>query len=348
MQKLVRRSAARVTIVDVAKAAGVSPATVSNAITGKKKVDEATRSRIEDAIGELGYIPNAAARGMRTGRSNAIAIYSSMPTGVAAGASKLGFLMEVAASAAVTAMETNTSLVLVPPISDPSQAVRSIAIDGALLLEPLENDPVLDATLSRGIPTVTIGAPIGRECHHVDLDYALMAELLITHLIDGGARSFPLLIGKSRRKSNIEFVKAYARHADALGMTPRILEIDEAQAEENALAAVANEIGTGPVPDAILVPIDAMATGAMGALRQAGLRVPEDVRVATRYDGVRARSEDPQLTALDLQLEEVAKVATQALSRLIEGEAVEPRIAAPKPTLIARASSRAQPGQCEP
>lgn len=339
MSQATRRGAARVTIIDVAKAAGVSPATVSNSITGKKKVDHATRSRIETAISALGYIPNTAARGMRTGRSNAIAIYSSMPTGVAAGASKLGFLMEVAASAAVTAMETNTSLVLVPPISDPSEAVRAISIDGALLLEPLEKDPVLEALLGRGIPTVTIGAPIGRDCHHVDLDYAFMADLLIGHLVDAGAKSFPLLVGKSRRQSNVVFVETYTRHAHALGIEPRIFEVDEAQAEDNAMHIVATEIATGLVPDAILVPIDAMATGVMRALRQTGLRVPTDVRVVTRYDGVRARSEEPQLTSLDLQLEDVAKVATQALIRLINGEAVAPTTPAPKPTLIARASS---------
>lgn len=339
MPKVASRSAARVTIIDVAKAAGVSPATVSNSITGKKKVDHATRSRIEAAIIQLGYVPNAAARGMRTGRSNAIAIYSSMPTGVAAGASKLGFLMEVAASAAVTAMETNTFLVLVPPISDPSEAVRSIAIDGALLLEPLENDPVLEATLGRDIPTVTIGAPIRRDCHHVNLDYVFMADLLISHLLEAGARSFPLLIGKSQRMSNIAFIDAYTRHAHAIGMRPHVIEIDEAGAEENARSAVMRTIAAGSVYDAILVPIDTMATGVMRGLRQSGLKVPQDVRVATGYDGVRARSEEPKLTSLDLQLEEVAKVATQALVRLIEGETVAPKIAAPKPKLIARASS---------
>lgn len=299
-----------------------------------------SRYDINAAISDLGHIPNAEARGMRTGRSNAIAIYSSMPTSVAAGASKPGFLMEVAASAAVTAMETNTSLVLVPPISDPSQALQSIAIDGVLLLEPMEDDPLLELTLKRGIPTVTIGAPIGRECPHVDLDYALMADLLITHLVNAGARSFPLLIGKSQRKSNIEFVHAYNRHAALLGMKPRVVEIDEAQAEENALAAIEDYFATEMVPDAILVPIDSMASGVMRALRQYGLRVPEDVRVVTRYDGVRARTEDPQLTALDLKLEDVAKTATQTLIKIIEGEVVDTRCDAPEPKLIPRASSQ--------
>lgn len=331
--------AQRTTIVDVARAAGVSPATVSNTITGKKRVDSATRARIEAAIKDLGYVPNTAARGMRTGRTHAIAIYSSMPTGVAAGVSKLGFLMELAASAAVTAMERNTSLVLVPPISDASQVLNSVAIDGALLLEPLQNDPVLDVMQGRGIPTVTIGAPVGQTCPHVDLNYAAMATMLIAHLVENGARTFPLVIGQSPRSTNIVFEKIYREEATRLGMTPVVLKVDEANAEANARRRIAALIGDGSPMDAILVPIDAMATGVMRALSDSNLMVPGNVHVATRYDGVRARSEDPQLTALDLRLEEVAQIATRALMDLVENNKSLHRVPAPQPLLIARGST---------
>lgn len=86
-------------------------------------MDAETRGRIEAAIKNLGYRPNLAARRMRTGQTNTIAIFSSMPAAVAAGPSKLGFLMEVAASAAVAAMERNTALILVPPIENPMEAL---------------------------------------------------------------------------------------------------------------------------------------------------------------------------------------------------------------------------------
>ena len=331
--------AQRTTIVDVARAAGVSPATVSNTITGKKRVDESTRVRIETAIRDLGYVPNTAARGMRTGRTHAIAIYSSMPTGVAAGASKLGFLMELAASAAVTAMERNTSLVLVPPISDASQVLNSVAIDGALLMEPLQDDPVLEVMQRRGIPTVTIGAPVGQTCPHVDLNYAAMAKMLIAHLIENGAKTFPLVIGQSPRSTNIVFEDVYRKEALRLGMTPVVLKVDEADAEANARRRTAELIADGAPIDAILVPIDAMATGVMRALNDANLTVPGNVRIATRYDGVRARSEDPQLTALDLRLEEVAQIATRTLMDLIENTKSLQRVPAPEPVLIARGST---------
>ncbi|EIE52719.1 putative lacI-family transcriptional regulator [Citreicella sp. 357] len=94
-------------MVDVASAAGVSAGTVSNTISGKRKVNSQTRARIDKAIRELDYVPNLAARGMRTGRANTLAIYSSMPSAMAPGSARLGFLMEIAASVAVSALEHN-------------------------------------------------------------------------------------------------------------------------------------------------------------------------------------------------------------------------------------------------
>jgi DNA-binding LacI/PurR family transcriptional regulator len=332
----------RVTVVDVARAAGVSAGTVSNAISGKRKVDDATRVRIETAIRDLGYLPNLAARRMRTGRTNTIAIFSSMPTAVAGGSSKLGFLMEIAASAAITAMEMNTALMLIPAIDDPIEALKSIAMDGALIVEPEENDPVLAMMERMGVPTVSIGKPIGSSSSYVDLDYHTMAEMLIDHLCASGATNFPLVVGKSARHGNLVFKEVYRRRAAEAGMTPHILEVREALAEDAAAAAIANAIADNMRFDAVLVPIDAMATGVMRALRHLHRSVPSDVRVVTRYDGVRARTETPPLTAVDLKLDDIAQIATRNLNHLIEGENSKIVIAAPIPSLVVRGSSDAR------
>ena len=331
--------ARRVTVIDVARAAGVSAGTVSNAISGKRRVDDDTRKRIEQAINDLGYRPNLAARGMRTGRANTIAIFSSMPMAVAAGSSRLGFLMEIAASAAVTALEFNTALVLIPPIDDPISALKSIAMDGVLVVEPEENDPVLALMERMAIPTVTIGKPIGSASAYIDLDYHAVAEMLIDHLFEAGVRTFPLIIGASRRHSNLVFKEVYSCKAAQAGMQQHIIEVPEATAEAGAAAAVTQMLEAGRTFDAILVPIDAMATGVMRVLRQHGLTVPDAVRVVTRYDGVRARTEDPALTAVNLRLDEVATLATRHLTKIIAGSVAQNRLAAPKPSLVIRGSS---------
>ncbi|WP_425091799.1 substrate-binding domain-containing protein [Tropicimonas sp. S265A] len=329
----------RATVIDVAQAAGVSPGTVSNAISGKRHVDETTRKRIEAAIRALDYRPNHAARRMRTGQTNTIAIFSSMPTAVAAGPSKLGFLMEIAASAAVAALARNTALILVPPIETPTETFRTLAMDGAIVVEPEADDPVL-ALLDRvGVPTVCIGKPAGVETAYVDLDYALMARTLIDHLLATGARAFPLIVGASTRPSNLVFKEVYHERAARIGMQATVVEVPEDRAEDGAAEAVSGLIEQAQSFDAVLVPTDAMATGVMRALRLNGLAVPGQVRVVTRYDGVRARTETPPLTAMNLQLDTVATLATQKLAEIIEDRSNDLPVTVPAPTLVVRGSS---------
>ncbi|WP_424967168.1 LacI family DNA-binding transcriptional regulator [Dinoroseobacter sp. S375] len=330
----------RPTVIDVAQAAGVSPGTVSNALSGKRKVDADTRDRIEAAIQQLGYRPNQAARRMRTGQTNTIAIFSSMPFAVAAGPSKLGFLMEIAASAAVAAMARNTALILVPPIANPEETLDTIAMDGALVVEPAADDPVLSRLIRAGIPTVCIGRPPDAEIPHVDLDYPAIAELLIAHLFEVGATRFPLIVGASSRPSNLAFKAAYGAAARRRGMAEIMIEVPEDQAEAGAAAALSTLISRGEMFDGVLVPTDAMATGVMQALRDHGLTVPDKVRVVTRYDGVRAQTESPPLTAVDLKLEAVATLATRQLVETMAGPAPGAAIPGPEPRLVVRASSR--------
>ena len=111
---------AKPTISDLARAAGVSPTTVSHAFSGRRHVDPETRERIQALAREIGYHPNALAQRLRSGRSGTIALGSSMPFAIAAGPSRLGFLMEIAASATMSAFARDIALCLIPPQPSPS------------------------------------------------------------------------------------------------------------------------------------------------------------------------------------------------------------------------------------
>lgn len=339
MTEAPERPTKRVTVVDVARAAGVSPGTVSNAISGKRKVDHDTQRRIQEAVESLGYRPNLAARRMRTGRTNTIAIYSSMPVAVAAGASKLGFLMEIAASAAVAALDANMSLVLVPPVDDPIATLKDISMDGIIVVEPEADDPVLAMLQDVGVPTVSVGKPVGSPSAYVDLDYRLIAEILFDHLRETGAENFPLIVGASSRQSNLVFQEVYRRKAADIGMAAQVIALPEQSAEDSAAAAISKLLKEGAHFDAVLVPIDAMATGVMRALKAQSVKIPDEVRVATRYDGVRARTEVPPLTAIDLGLDIVAKTATEVLIGIIDDKGTVSVAGAPSPRVVPRASS---------
>ena len=331
--------ARRATVKDVARLAGVSPGTVSNALSGARAVDSETRRRVEAAVAELGYVPNLAARQFRTGLSNTIAVMTSMPSAVSAGSSKLGFLMEIAASAAISALEHNATLVLVPPVSDPEAALRNVVMDGAILIEPAQDDPFLDLLTRRGVPVVVVGQPPREGLPWIDMHYRKTAALLIGHLLGQGARCMPLIIGASARASYAEAEAAYLERMATEGLPPHVLRIPETAGEEGARQAMHDLIRQLPQLDAVFVPVDAFATGVMRALREAGRSVPQDVRVATRYDGLRAREERPALTATNLHLDAVAGLAIARLMDLVAGHAAPLRVEGPMPVLVPRGSS---------
>jgi DNA-binding LacI/PurR family transcriptional regulator len=331
----------RPTIVDVAKLANVSAATVSNAINNRRYVDAMTKLRIEAAAAQLGYTPNVHARRMRTAGMGTIALFSSMPFAVSGQKSRLGFLLEIAATAAVSALEGGYALLLVPSISAGLPRFEELAIDGALVVEPDSEDPSVDQLRRRAVPLVTIGKQVGAQAGTaaVDLRSGETAQLAIDHLRAASARHIALITGTARRTSYVEAEEVYTLLARSHGMEAIIVRLDELGGEEAAYAATRRLLGEHPEIDGIFSSVDAFASGCLRALRDAGVKVPDAVRVATRYDGIRARESVPPLTAIDLHLD---TVAADAIALLLErlGSGTPGRvIAAPEPILIAREST---------
>lgn len=329
-------STRRPTIGDVATAAGVSRTTVSHALNDLGKVDPNTRDRVKRVASELGYRPNLRAQRLRTGQARTIALASSMPLAVAGGPSRLGFYMEVAAAAAEYALTQDYSLVLVPPSRSASD-VGSVDVDGAILVEPEQDDPVAAQLHDRGLPFVTIGRQIGAPSGipYVDLHGGAVAELLLAHLREQGAHHPALVTGSGTRHS---YVDSRYRVTDG-GHAEVLTTADESGGEQAGYEACSQLLDRHPDTDAVCVLVDAFAVGAMRALADRGLRVPSDVMVATRYNGIRAQTCDPPLTAVDLHLDVAAAEAVELLLARLRGEDDAAAAETPPPRLVPRASS---------
>lgn len=331
----------RATIKDVARAAGVSPTTVSHALNGRGQVDADTRERVEKAALALRYRPNRHAQRLRTGEAHTIVLLSSMPFAVAGGPSRLGFLMEIAAVAAASALTRGLALVLAPPPQTGSVPLDALDIDGALVIEPSAHDANIDHMKKRGLPVVSIGRqPDTRTpVPHVDIRSAQTARLLFDHLRGQGARRIALLIGSERRNSYLETEAVYRSVASELGMKPLVATAEEATGEEGGRHATRELLRRHPDIDAICAPVDAFAVGAIQALQEVGRRVPDDVLLVTRYDGMRARTAKPPLSAVDLHLDQIAHEAIELLLEHLRGEKTRRVVEGPAPEMIARASS---------
>ncbi|MFF7177221.1 substrate-binding domain-containing protein [Streptomyces sp. NPDC008121] len=329
------------TIADVASAAGVSRTTVSHALNGLGKVDPRTRERIKRVAGELGYRPNLRAQRLRRGQAKAIALASSMPFAVAAGPSRLGFYMEIAAAAAESALLHEYALVLVPPVRSGS-GLNSVDIDGAIVVEPDVNDAAAAHLTERGLPYVALGRPVSpdEQAPYIDLHGRLVAELLLTHLRDQGATRPALIIGAGERHSSVDARAAYERLAEEHGWEPIVATAPEAGGEQAGYDRCAELLARHPGIDAVCALVDAFAVGAVRAIRDSGRAVPDDVMVATRYDGLRARTCEPPLTAVDLHLDRAASDAVELLLGRLRGEVTTGAVvSSPEPRVIPRASS---------
>lgn len=329
------------TIADVARVAGVSRTTVSHALNGLGKVDPRTRERIKHVAAELGYRPNLRAQRLRRGQARAIALASSMPFAVAGGPSRLGFYMEVAAAAAESALVHDYALVLVPPVQSGS-ALYSVDIDGAIVVEPDVDDAAAARLKERGLPYVALGRPVSPDddAPYVDLRAGLVTELLLAHLREHGARQPALIIGSGSRHSSVDARAAFERVADENGWAPIVATAPEAGGEQAGYERCAALLAEHPGVDAVCALVDAFAVGAVRAVRDSGRAIPDDVMVVTRYDGLRARTCEPPLTAVDLHLDRAAADAVELLLGRLRGDVTATRVVTvPEPRVIARASS---------
>lgn len=325
-------------IGDLARAAGVSVTTVSHAFSGKRHVEPGTRQRIEEIARQIGYRPNIRARLLRTGTANSIALISSMPFAVAAGPSRLGFLMEIAAAAAMTALLNGLALSIVPPMESEG-VLDALEVDGVIIVEPTVDDPVLEYFDDRNIPIVSIGrVPDRDDITFVDLQSERTAKLLLDHLATEGGRT-ALITGTARRNSYYETERAYLQYVARHGYQPVAIRLEESGGEQAAREAVEILLRDTPDLTALCVPVDAFASGALIAAKAVGRLVPDDLRIATRYDGLRAKLASPALTAVDLHLDEIATAAVELLiARLQNREPPKPYSLLPE--LVIRASTR--------
>lgn len=335
----------RPTIHDVARSAGVAASTVSHALNNKGYVDADTKARILKHVKALGYRPNTRARNLRTGGTKTISLISTMPLSVAGGISKLGFLMELAAVAAEEAVKRGLALILVPPQPEGSP-LPTLEIDGAVLVEPAESDPQLEAFITDHFPVVCLGRWPGHDAiPHVDLLSEYTACLLLDHLKEQGCKRIAIMLGQSGRTSYLETESAYLRFCKKEKVDPIVIKLPEEGGELRGQIAASDLFQRHPDVDGVLALVDAFASGVIQAAQAWGMDIPGRLKVATRYDGLRAKLSDIPLTAVDLHLEEVAAMGVELLAQVMsepcEGISLRPR----KPTLVPRLSSG---GQSEP
>lgn len=318
----------RPTIHDVAKAAGVSITTVSHALNDKGRVDPATRAHVMQVVGRLGYRANRHARGLRSGRSGALALLLPVQADVRTDeALSLDFYMRLATTAAAAAFAQEQALILLPP-AIVQTGLRGLAVDGGIVVDPSPLDPRVTLLASQGLPVVTIERDLGRpdDPWYVASETDANTRRVLDHLAARGARRIALLMPQTDWGWAAETLAAYDAWTREHGAPRLVVPVIMQSGEENAYRAARQLLDESQPPDAVFVVAARFVRGVLRAAKEAGCQVPGRLLIAGGVDSVQAREGDPPVTALDLHPDRQAEMAVEMLlARLDDGEVEAPR-----------------------
>jgi DNA-binding LacI/PurR family transcriptional regulator len=331
------------TLEGVAKAAGVSRATVSRVVNGSPKVSPENRRAVEAAVSELGYVPNRAARSLVTRRSDSIGVVITEPTG------RLfsdPFFPRLLRGISASLAAANQQLVLLMPssASDAERTANYLAaghLDGALLVSLHDHDPLPGRLHDAGIPMVVSPRP-GRvmPVSYVDVDNRGGARNAVLHLVAAGCRLIATIAGPSDMAPGVDRLAGYRDALVESGLgTDRKLEAVADFTQDGGAAAMERLLAARPDIDGVFAASDLMAAGALAVLAAAGRRVPEDVAVVGYDDSPVATSTQPQLTSVRQPIEEMGMEMSRLLLNAIERTGHAPRRVILATELVQRASS---------
>ncbi len=322
------------------RVAGVSITTVSHALNGKGRLTEETRQRVRAVAEELGYKPSALARGLAGGRTGMLALTVSFVDDLALTFGDYDYFMQVMNAATSAALRRGFSLTLVPAAAT-REVLERLPLDGAVVVDPVPGDEIVDLLDERGVPVVTTGRrPDGpTDACWVDNDHVAGTRAVIKHLADEGAARIALLTAPALQSYTIDALEAFEATCGELGLAGIVEVVTDSLSEGGAYAAASRLLDSENPPDAIYATLDRLALGALLAAEAKNVRVPDDLRVAGCTDSQAAQSSRPALTALSLNPEMIGTQAVDLLVTLIEtGKPATPCRIVPF-SLIPRAST---------
>jgi LacI family transcriptional regulator, galactose operon repressor len=325
------------TIKDVARAAGVSVASVSRALNGHVSVTAETRERILRAAGELRYVPHAGARSLITRRTDTVGVL--LPDLHGEFFSELIRGMDQAARASGRHLLISSSH---GSASEAALALRTLQgrVDGLLVMSPHADTRMLAANLPSTLPTVLVNTRVaGGDYAALSVDNYGGATAMTRHLLGRGFRRIAFIGGPAHNFDADERLRGYREVLAQAGASERIFDGDFS--EDSGYRAGLVIAALRDRPEAIFAANDMMALGCLFALTGHGLSVPGDIALAGFDDVPIARFATPPLTTVRVPIAELGRLALERLVALIE-TGLAPSAAEPLACdLVVRASTGA-------
>ncbi|WP_434994805.1 LacI family DNA-binding transcriptional regulator [Arthrobacter sp. Ld5] len=338
---------AKETIAGLAKRLGISKASVSYALNGQSGVSDLTRRRVLDLAEELDWYPSSSARALSRSRAGAVGmVLSADPALIGTEPYHMGLLAGIEAALA----ESDTALMLRMVGNDPAQEhavyerwAGERKVDGVLVFDHLLDDP-RPALLDRlGLPFVLHGTPetgAPPAFSGTTTDHDVDAATIIDHLHDAGHRRIGHVSGPHRLLHEKERIRGVRERAASHGMEVVQYEANYAlQAGHDAAVTLLRPSETPGAPmTAMVFGNDLMAMGGLLALRELGLRCPDDVAIISWDDSLHCRLAFPAVTALSRNPGMQGRVAAELLLDLLDTGTIR-TTSMPPGELVVRAST---------
>src|SRR5215831_15609117 len=304
------------TMREVARRAGVSLATVSRVLNNTQYISEETRVRVLKVVREFNYFKNVHARRLATGRSDLFGLVISEIANP--------YFPEIIRGYQAIAWNRGFDVLLCNTEYDPE---RTRAVTRKLREGDVRGVAVVTSTVDRGmvfeltqtgVPVVLCNAePAGMLVSNICIDYGPGIQKAIEHVVELAHRSVGVIAGPAGNRTAMTIKNALVTGLTARGLKP--VCVLESNYQVDAGASAVSEVLSGPeIPTVLFCGNDLIAMGAMSALEESGVRVPEDVSVIGIDDIFFAFLARPPLTTISVPREQLGIKAFEALDRMLQ------------------------------
>lgn len=310
---------------DVARIAGVSASTVSHVLNGTRKVDAATRSRVEAAIRDTGYRRNVVARSLAAGRTHTVGLsisaltnpyFGSLVHAVERALSEAGYVLIVGDSHDDATSEKRVT-----------DSLLDRKVDGMIVAPAAGSErTTLPGIACTGTPLVLIDRGVDVDCDQVGAENTSSVRSLTEHLLDLGHRRIAVVRGLAGISSTTERFDGYATALTDRGLTVDSALILDGESNTDVAEHEVHSLMAGADPPTALVCLNnAMTIGTLKALNRLGLSIPGDVAFVCYDDFEWSDLFEPRLTAAAQDVETIGATAVELLLRRIGGHAAAPQ-----------------------
>ncbi|RLE29689.1 LacI family transcriptional regulator [Candidatus Acetothermia bacterium] len=314
MRNRLNNSGRTVTIRDIAEALNLSPSTVSRALNNKGRVSQRTKARVQRMAEKLGYRPSMAGRGLATQSTANLGFLVSERQLLSAGS----FYGEIMGGAEETAAESGYRLVFATNATvNAPLLVAEGRVDG-LILAGCELPPELIYRARELVPVVVVDNSLPG-IDSVAIDNVRGAEQAVAHLIAQGHRRIAFVTETLDNLSFSERFQGYRRALTAHGLpVDEELVAEGVPGSECGYVAFRKLLHLERLPNAVFAANDEAAAGAIRAIKEAGLKVPDDIAVVGFDDGALAPHTDPPLTSVRVFRHHMGRWAVLRLLELLK------------------------------